>query len=183
MFMPRPPIATLPSHDPLVLLRRADLPKCRFMPNVAGGQPLLRDVDFTAELDPKAAFGAEWHSPRGRILEVDFQPKGRVRWFGLHLQIDPDMRPYRWYGFALRHAASRPIGFRAALRADGHDEADVFFPRHLMVGPQQSDHIDVFDPSLLPDFPLEARFRELILFLPVSLDYQYALHDLRLVRL
>lgn len=183
MFMPRPPIATLPSHDPLFLLRRADLPLRHFKPNVAGGQPLLRDVDFTAELDPEAAFTAKWHSPRGRILELDFQPKSSVRWFGLHIPIDPDMRSYRWYGFALRHAASRPVGFRAALRADGQDEADIFFPRHLMVGPQQGDHIDFIDPSFLPDFPLQVRFRELILFLPVSFAYQYVLHDLRLVRL
>lgn len=183
MFMPRPPVTTLPSHDPLFLLRRAEMPLRKIASGIAGQQIMHTDVEFSVSIDPAAQFDAKWQSPKGRILELEFAPSPPLRWLGLHLPIDPDLSGFQWYGFALRHSASRPIGFRAAMRTDGAADADFFFPRHLMIGPEQGDHCDLIDPRQIPDLPLRAGFRELILFLPVTVAYAYALHDLRLVRL
>lgn len=163
--------------DPLAGLRGGTYAQTPLIAGAIGGS------DLSWQPDPKGDFRAHWHSPQGRLLELDYACLGAVGWLGLHLPVPPDLGAGRWFGVALRHAADRPITLRLCLRAHlpcaGRE--DVFFLRMGMVGPEQVDHIDVIDPARIIDWPAQAQARELVLFLPVTQDYRWALHDLRLL--
>jgi len=138
-------------------------------------------------IDPSAKFKGSWCSPEGRLVELDVKLETAPRWIGVHIDLPNwDVLGLDWFGFALRHGASKTIQFRAALRshmADGAPFHDHFFSRDLVANASASDHYDLIAPSHVPDLPPKARRRELVLFLPTILDFRWSLHDLRFIGL
>ena len=150
-------------------------------PAAVSEAPLVPGLGF--HLDPEAAMTGHWHSPRGRLLELETAVTTPGRWLGLHLALAlPDLAGICWLGFAARSAAGRGIAVRVCLRsglARGGFQ-DTFFDKHILSQPGETDHLDMIAPDRLPDLPPHAPWREFILFLPPDESLRWALHELRL---
>jgi len=132
--------------------------------------------------DPAGAIDGTWCSPARRLLELETRVAQAGDWLGLHLSLPlDDLAGIGWIGLVVRSAADQSLILRPCLRsglaAGGfHDQ---FFPRHVLSQPGETDHHDLIAPDRLPDLPIRAPWRELILFLPPAHSIRWALHDLR----
>lgn len=137
-------------------------------------------------IDPGAQIAGHWSSPRGRLLELRTEVTRPGDWLGLHLALPPlDLAGVAWLGLALRSAGGAALVVRACLRsglAEGGFRDD-FFDRHILSQPGETDHVDMMAPDRRPGLPLQAPWRECVLFLPPAHSIVWALHDLRLFRL
>lgn len=149
---------------------------------LSDGLELAPGLHFHADSD--LAISGRWRSPAGRLLEVEARAPGQGDWAALHVALDAaDLTDRAWIGFACRHAAPHETVIRPALRSGtGEGFADLFFPRHILSGPEPRDHVDAIRLAGARDLPDTAPWRELVLFLPRS-DFTWHLHDLRPVLL
>ena len=136
-------------------------------------------------MDVAAQIGGQWSSPAGRLLELETHVAQRGAWLALHIALDlPDLTGIRWVGVVARTTAMQATVVRVCLRsvlASGfHDQ---FFARDILSRSVQSDHHDLLDPTQFPDLPLQAKRRELVLFLPPATPIAWALHDLAVFHL
>jgi hypothetical protein len=167
---------------------RLDAPLAALRATVLSPAPLGPVVPGLAfHADPQAGLSGHWHSPRGRLLEVETTVTRPGRWLGLHLALPDlaDLAPLVWLGLAARSGAGHAMALRVCLRS-GLPEGgfhDQFFDRHLLSQPAETDHLDMIAPARLPDLPPKAPWRELILFLPPGESLRWSLHDLRLFAL
>lgn len=155
---------------------------------------VLRQETREGELGSDVEFlpGIKWHadsalelkgrysSPEGRLLDLDSRPTAHGAWNALHLSLPArDLRPYGALGFALRSASPEIQVVRACIRSgiEGGFE-DCFFDKHILVRAEESSHVDVLPTHQQPRLPLEAPWRELILFFPKE-PFQMSLIDLR----
>lgn len=138
----------------------------------------LPGVSFHA--DPALEMEGQYRSAEGRILDIEARPTGQGAWCALHLSMPArDLRPYGALGFALRSAAPDTQVLRACLRSGNPGGfVDCFFPKHVLVRPDESSHVDAIAVTGRPDLPIEADWRELILFLPAK-AFDLSLIDLR----
>jgi len=139
---------------------------------------LLPGIEWHA--DPALELRGHYSSPEGRLLEIDSQPQARGGWNSLHLSLPAgDLRPYGVCGFAMRSSSPEIQVVRACLRSGAeHGFEDCFFDKHILVRPEESSHVDALPVHHQPRLPLEAPWRELILFFPVT-PFQMSLIDLR----
>jgi len=142
------------------------------------------DVAFLPSIkwhaDPALELKGRYSSPEGRLLELDSQPAGRGGWNALHLSFPArNLRPYGALGFALRSSSPEIQVVRACIRSgvEGGFE-DCFFSKHILVRAEESSHIDALPTHQQPRLPLEAPWRELVLFFPTD-PFQMSLIDLR----
>ena len=126
--------------------------------------------------DPRLGLRGRYSSPAGRFLELEAAPDtGPGDWVGLHVALPLcDLSQIRYVGFVCRHAASEQWMLRSCLRSglDGGDGfVDCFFDKHILTGTHPRTHTDVMFTDAVPDLPIRAPWRELVLFLPtVSFD-------------
>lgn len=136
--------------------------------------------------DPAGRVTGRWSSPAGRLIEIETEVAEPGRWLGLHLPLPAeDLAGRLWIVLALRTSAAAATAIRPCLRsglAEGGFRDD-FFPRAVLAQPRESDHLDRLAPDHLPDLPLQAPWRELVLFLPPATGLHLVLHDLRLALL
>lgn len=145
--------------------------------------PLTPGLRF--RLDPEGGTTGRWISPRHRMLELEVACERPSRWLGLHLELPEaaDLSAVRWWGFALRGAADRPIALRPCLRS-GRAEGgfdDLFFVRPVILRPGARDHHDLLAPPRQPDLLAPAPWREFVLFLPPAESFRLVIEDLRLL--
>lgn len=146
---------------------------------------LASDVSFLPGLklnaDPALELSGRYHSPAGRLLEIDAKtgpnPGG---WVGLHLDIPAeDLSNAGVLGFAARFAAPEITVARVCLRSGtkGGFE-DCFFDKHLLLRSEEASHVDALPIHSREGLPLRAPWRELVIFLPTQ-TFQMSLIDLR----
>lgn len=139
----------------------------------------LPGVDLYA--DPALQLGGHYRSTEGRILDFEARPAGQGDWCALHLQLPArDLRPFGVLGFAMRCSAPELQVLRPCIRS-GTEEGfvDCFLTKHVLVRPEESSHVDAVAVADRPNLPLEAPWRELILFLPPH-RFDLSVIDLRL---
>lgn len=148
--------------------------------------PLTTDVELLPGLslhaDPALEIEGTCRSPEGCILELDARSgTGRGEWFGLHLGLPAtDLGNRGVLGFAARIAAPEVQLVRACVRSGVEGGfVDCFFDKHLLFYPEEASHLDALPVHQRDALPLEARWRELILFLPPE-SFRLSLLDLRL---
>lgn len=138
----------------------------------------LHGVDLRA--DPALDLKGQYRSAEGALLELEMHPHGQGDWCALHLVFPaPDLRGHGVLGFALRGAAAQMQVLRACLRS-GTPEGfvDCFFDKHVLLHAEESSHVDALPVGHRETLPLEASWRELILFLPPK-ECDLSLIDLR----
>ncbi|WP_304617579.1 hypothetical protein [Paracoccus sp. (in: a-proteobacteria)] len=138
---------------------------------------------LTLHADPALQLGGEWRSPSGRVLELALRPRAAGAWLGLHLALDlPDLAGLRFLGLAARAVAPDEVLIRACLRS-GLPEGgfrDHFMPRHWLAHDEAATHHDLIHLPSQNALPVQAPWRELVLFLPCRpLDLH--LHDLAIL--
>lgn len=131
--------------------------------------------------DPVLQVSGHWHSPAGRLLELDLRMAGRGAWVGLHVALHaPDLSGYDWLGFTYRGVAPQEVMIHPCLRTGTQTGfSDHFFDKHILATPEASNHVDALHLPTCHTIPETAPWRELVLFLPRQ-DFQWHLHDLRL---
>lgn len=158
----------------------------RALAATTGAQGGLSDALPVAGLrlmaDPAAQMEVHWSSPRDRLLDIASTVTRPGQWFALRLALDlRDLRGLAGLGFWLRSAAAPALVMQACLRSgtgDGH--VDCLFERHILSHTAQSDHHALMLPDRTPALPLQADWREFLLFLPTSRPVTLALHSLHL---
>lgn len=137
-----------------------------------------RGIDLRA--DPALQLGGRYASPRGRILELSAQPAGQGAWCGLHLKLpDGGLQGYGALGFVLRGMAPQMQLLRGCVRSGTSEGfSDCFFDKHVLLRPEESSHADALMLTGGPQLPLQAPWRELILFLPAE-AFELTLSDWR----
>lgn len=137
---------------------------------------------ITLHADPALKLLGQWHSPAGRLLELDISTNGQGSWFGLHMELgDIDLSQVGIIGIACRSAATTIEVVRACIRS-GRSEGgfdDCFFTKRILAHPEASSHLDALQVGQQQNLPPQAPWRELILFLPLH-SFRLNLHDLRL---
>ena len=135
--------------------------------------------------DPAGQITGHWHSPQGRLIEIAAEITVPCQWFALHLALDlPDLSGIVWLGFVARSSASPTAAIRACLRSGTPDGFhDCFFDRHILAQSRESDHQDLIAPARREGLPMQAPWREFILFLPPARSLHWVLHDLRIFTL
>ncbi|WP_324752466.1 hypothetical protein [Roseovarius sp. Pro17] len=146
---------------------------------------LAVDVDFLPGLafhaDPALEISGSFASPKGRILDFDaHMGPGLGEWVGLHVALPAgDLRQAGILGFAARVSAPEIMVVRACLRSGTiNGFVDCFFDKHLMVRPEEASHLDALPVQYRDQIPMQAPWRELVLFLPTH-DFRMSLIDLR----
>lgn len=123
----------------------------------------------TLHADPKLQLSGRYTSAAGRCLDLQITCQGQGDWLGLHLPLpQPDFTNAVYFGFVCRIAAPSSWIIRAALRTGLANEGfvDSFFHKHLLTSARPQTHMDVVYLDSLPELPLQATWRELVLFLP-----------------
>lgn len=131
--------------------------------------------------DPELNVGGQYHSPSGRLLELDVTCAGPGKWLALHISLGvTELTDCAWVGLTCRQAATAEQLIRPCLRS-GTDTGfvDCFFDKHMLAVPEPRNHVDVLHIETRPDLPETALWRELVLFLPTR-DFRWDMHDLRL---
>jgi hypothetical protein len=136
--------------------------------------------------DPASTITGHWSSPAGRLAEISARVIRPGAWFALHVTIPlPDLTGLTWIGLILRSSAAKTCLIRPCLRSGRTDGGfhDHFLARHVLSRSRESDHHEIIPLSWHPDLPLQAPWREVILFLPPAEDTHLMLHDLRIFAL
>lgn len=136
---------------------------------------------FSLHSDPALDLSGTFRSPKDRILELDAQTGPNPgNWLALHLALPAgDLRHSGVLGFVARLSAPEILVARACLRSGTEDGfVDCFFDKHLLIRPEESSHMDALSVQYRDRVPLEAPWRELILFLPTH-SFRMSLIDLR----
>ncbi|MEP1328062.1 hypothetical protein [Pseudophaeobacter sp.] len=124
---------------------------------------------FFLNSDPKLDVSGSYSSIPGRLLQLEVQPQARGDWLALHLVLPPlALQDLTYIGFAARLSAPTRLMLRACLRS-GLPEggfSDCFFDRHILPTAQPHSHLDMLYLDACSTVPLDAPWRELILFLP-----------------
>lgn len=143
--------------------------------------PIVPGLRF--RLDPEAGTTGTWESPQGRLVHLRTKVSRPARWLGLHLALPDlaDMTEVAWFGAVIRTSAAGPAALRLCLRSglEAGGFIDLFAGRHILAQPAETDGSALFAPSRLPDLPVTAPWRELIVFLPPGEDVDIVVHDLR----
>lgn len=131
--------------------------------------------------DPALKPGGRFTSPEGRLMDLDVSVGGEGAWMALHLSLGRrDYTPYGFVGFACRAAAPEPITMQPCLRSGTEDGfVDCFYDKHVLAMPEEASHLDALSVQNRPNLPLQAPWRELILFLPTH-NFRLSLLDLRI---
>ncbi|MFT7058418.1 MAG: hypothetical protein ACJASV_000919 [Pseudorhodobacter sp.] len=168
-------------NAPLTAWRETQMPRQALSPAIMSGAGLRAGLQL--HVAAEAELTGHLSSPRDRLLELEVQNTRPGAWFGLHLPLDlPDLSDVAWLGFAARSNASQVMALRVCLRSGlgpDHGFQDLFFDRHVLSQAGQSDHLDMIAPNQQPELPLQAPWREMILFLPPDQSFDWALQDLR----
>lgn len=145
---------------------------------LSGDMAFLPGLKLNA--DPALGLSGTYRSPIGWCLELDAQTQAPGGWVGLHIDLPvDDLRPLGVIGFAARIAAPQIHVVRACIRsgtADGFE--DCFFDKHLLFRPEESSHVDAVPTAQRLGLPLQAPWRELVLFLPTT-PFRLSVIDLR----
>lgn len=132
-------------------------------------------------LDPEMDLQGTFRSPKGRLFEFEAQTAKPGRWVGLHVALPAhDLHHVGIVGFGARINAGSVYVARACLRSSTPDGfVDCFFDKHLLFRPEEASHIDAISVAHRDNVPIQATWRELILFLPTE-SFQLSVIDLRL---
>ena len=147
--------------------------------------PLTGETVFlpglTLHADPTLRISGSYTSPTGRLLDITAHMAGDGNWCGLHIALPAnDLTQYAMVGFAARFSAGHTQVARACLRSGVEDGfVDHFFDKHLLLRPQEASHLDALSVHHSQNVPLQAPWREVIVFLPTQ-DFQVSLIDLRI---
>lgn len=160
---------------------------------LSGGGPIEADrmpvpgVWFA--LDPESEMGGSYETQPGMLLTARVRVVVPGRWLALHVALGAvDLAGRHVVGFVCRSEAPEPVTWRASLRSgtDADPEAsagggfvDCFFPKRLVAFGEPSTHIDLLQVGRSEPLPLQAAWRELILFFERK-DFEITLRDLRL---
>lgn len=147
---------------------------------------LTSHVEFLPGLflhaDPKLDLSGTYRSPLGRLLEFNAHTGPNPgNWVGLHLSLPgEDLRDKGVVGFAARISGPELMLLRVCLRSGTSSGfVDCFFDKHILLRPEEASHVDALSLACQSQLPLQAEWRELILFLPPK-NFQFSLIDLRL---
>lgn len=136
---------------------------------------------LTLRPDPYGRTGGRYRSPAGRLLEIEAEVAEPGHWIGLHLALGGgSLASYGVIGLFCRSNADRAMVVRPCLRSGLPDGGglDCFFPRQIVAHAGASDHLDALVVGRAEPLPLEAPWRELVLFLPTR-SFAWGLQDLR----
>lgn len=131
--------------------------------------------------DPALQVGGRYASPEGRLLEMDVTAGAEGGWLALHLSLaGRDYSDYGFVGLACRIAAPEPITVQPCLRSGTKKGfVDCFYDKHVLAMPEEASHLDALSIHNRPNVPLQAPWRELILFMPTH-SFRWSLLDLRI---
>lgn len=105
------------------------------------------------------------------------------RWLGLHFALGRwDFSGSNVFGVYAQSQAARALSWRTCLRSgrpDGDGFVDHFGPKYGVSYAAPSAHMDLLDLDGLADFPVQAPWREFIIFFNVE-SFEVTLKDLRL---
>jgi hypothetical protein len=170
--------------DPLPSLTSPALTLAMMRDRLSNGD-ITDNVQFQPGLsllvDPALKIGGSYHSPSGRLLELDVTTAGTGDWMALHIDLDAtDLSQAAYLGFACRHVAPIDLVIRPCLRSGTGDQfTDCFFDKHILATPEPRTHVDTLHIETYRTLPETTPWRELVLFLPTR-DFRWDLHDLRL---
>jgi len=138
----------------------------------------LPGIDLHA--DPEMRIAGRYNLTEGRLFDLEVRPGGQGSWCALHLSFPaPDMNGFGALGFALRGAAPEMQILRACIRSGvKRGFVDCFFDKHILMCPEESSHVDALPVQHRHNLPLQAPWREMILFLPAK-AFDLSLIDLR----
>jgi len=141
--------------------------------------PLSPGLSFKA--DKAASLKGGYKSPPGRLLELDVTVKGTPDWVEFHVTLPGgDWSAFGLIGLVCVSAAPENIILRPCLRSGTEGRfVDCFFDKHVLSHPQASTHLDAIMFDRRTNLPMDAPWRELILFLPTH-SFRWSLQDLRL---
>jgi len=126
---------------------------------------------ITLHADPRLQLSGRYTSPAGRFLDLNTTAPGSGDWLGLHLSLSQlDLTQANYLGWVCRAAAPSSWMLRACLRS-GLTEGgfvDCFFDKHLLTTARPHNHMDLLYLDSQPYLPLQAPWRELVLFLPLQ---------------
>lgn len=134
----------------------------------------------TLRADPALGAGGRYASPEGRLFDLDVTVSGEGGWLALHMGFPArDLTGFGVIGLACRTAAPEIQVIQPCLRS-GTEEGfeDCFFDKHILTQPEESSHVDALPVGHRAQLPVEAPWRELILFLPTR-PFRWSLLDLR----
>lgn len=118
--------------------------------------------------DPEAAIAGRYRSDPGELLSLRTAPAvGRTpRWQALHIPLGPaDLTQAAVLGIVARSRAPTSVTTRITLRSGRGDSfVDVFFGKTLISFAEPSTHLDVIELDRAPNIPVDADWRDLILF-------------------
>lgn len=137
--------------------------------------------DLSFRVDKAAWLKGRYKSPLGRLLELDVTLKGPPGWVALHLGLPGgDWSGFGMIGLACLTAAPENMIVRPCVRSGTDDGfVDCFFDKHILSHPEASNHLDAIMIHRRTNLPVDAPWRELVLFLPTD-SFRWSLQDLRL---
>ena len=145
------------------------------------GRNVELSPDIRVNADEALGLGGRWSSPRGDVLRLEPAYGGAGNWFALVIALRaPDLSRVGVVGFALRARASQTCHLGVALRsgtADGF--VDARFDKPVMLREREAVHVDGLGPRGREDVPVQAPWRQLLVFLPTSEVTAITVHDLR----
>lgn len=131
-------------------------------------------------IDPGAEIKGNFSTGRGSHLKLKYSVLQQPRWLALHIPIGGiSLASSLLVGIACKTSAAEARIIRIALRsAKQQGFVDTFFPKHVIAFSDPSAHIDFIKLSDTYDVPLNAAWRDLVLFFPTE-SSALSLHDLR----
>lgn len=108
-------------------------------------------------------------SPAGSLIRLRASENENSRWMALHIMLGPlDLQYLDILGLVVHSSETgRASASAVCLRSgNGNDFRDFFLEKHLVSTLQSSMHVDLARLADHPEIPLNAEWRDLILFFP-----------------
>lgn len=159
----------------LAMLRQQDM-----QGDLVSGLPILPGLFFS--LDPDSVTTGTYASAPGLLLEADFTVEHPGRWMALHIALgDADLTGRQVLGVVCKSASPQTTTYRICLRSgrETGDFVDHFLRKTVVAYASPSLHLDALQIEADATLPLQAPWRELILFFRPETS-RIALHDLRI---
>ncbi len=130
--------------------------------------------------DPALGLTGRYMSDAGTLLKLDAKVRSDGDWMGLHIHLPVgDLQGQMTLGFACKGSAPSYTMVSPCIRS-GTDEGfrDCFFEKHILFHDESTTHIDALAIGHQDDLPLFAKWRQIVLFLPVE-SFELTLEDFR----
>jgi len=141
--------------------------------------PIAPGIRFS--FDPNAAFQGHLRDDPDAVLSFKIDRIEGSGWLALHIALGSvDLSGHSVIGFVCKSDAASAVAIKTCLRSGGEAGfTDCFFDKHIVAYGETSTHLDVIDISQNPDLPLQAPWRDFVMFFPHDKPIDLTLRDLR----